>query len=85
MASQFNNMTPKDLQKIASVSNEYKSEMLTTFKENFAQVVNGREVLREDIQLKDIEIFFQEWLDIPQEEYTAPEEVDFTGVTNEDR
>jgi len=76
-------MTPKDLQTIASVSQEYKSEMLTTFKENFAEVVNGREELRQDISIHDIEVFFQEWLDIPEEDYKAPEEADFTGVTND--
>jgi hypothetical protein len=77
-------MTNKDILALKQLSQEYKNEMLETFKENFSQVVNGREVLREDMTLKDIEIFFQEWLDIPEEEYTAPEEADFTGVT-EDR
>jgi len=76
-------MLQKDLQKIASVSKEYKSEMLETFKENFAEVVNGQEVLRQDITIHDIEVFFQEWLEIPEEEYQVPEEADFTGVTND--
>lgn len=78
-------MTSKDLIALKQLSQEYKNEMLEVFKENFAQVVNGREVLREDIALKDIEIFFKEWLDISEEEYTAPEVDDYSGVTNEDR
>lgn len=76
-------MTTKDLQLIASLSQEYKSEMITTFKENFSEVVNGREELRQDVSIHDIEVFFQEWLDIPEQDYQAPEEADFTGVTGD--
>lgn len=76
-------MLQTDIKTIASLSQEYKSEMIATFKENFAEVVNGREELRQDVSIHDIEVFFQEWLDIPEQDYQVPEEADFTGVTND--
>lgn len=78
-------LSPKDLRLISQLSRQYKQEFVEAFKDEMCEVVNGREQLRSDRDLHDMIVFFGEWLELTEEEYTAPEEADFTGVTNEDR
>lgn len=80
MASQFNNMN-KDIKLIEQISREYKNEMIEAFKDNFVEVVNGREVMRGDITVKAIDTFFHEWLDITEKDWQPPEVEDYTGAS----
>lgn len=75
----------KDIKLIEQISHEYKTEMIEAFKDNFVEVVNGREVMRDDFTVKNIETFFHEWLDITEKDYELPMVEDYTGVTNGDR
>lgn len=78
-------LSPRDLKLISQLSRQYKEEFIEAFKDEMCEVVNGREQLRSDRSLRDILVFFQEWLELTEEEYQVPWEADFTGVTNEDR
>lgn len=71
----------KDIKLIEQISREYKNEMIETFKDNFVQIVNGREVMRDDFTVRDIEIFFNEWLDITEKDWQPPEVEDYTGAS----
>jgi hypothetical protein len=72
----------KDIKLIEQISNEYKQEMIEAFKENFVEVINGREVIREDITVKNVESFFNEWLDITEKDYEPPMVEDYTGASD---
>lgn len=76
-------LSPKDLTLISQLSRQYKEEFINAFKDEMCEVVNGREQLRSDRNLHDMIVFFGEWLELTEEEYTVPEVADFTGVTND--
>ena len=76
-------LSTKDLTLISQLSRQYKQEFIEAFKDEMCEVVNGREQLRSDRNLHDMIVFFGEWLELTEEEYTVPEVADFTGVTND--
>lgn len=76
-------LSPKDLTLISQLSRQYKQEFIEAFKDEMCEVVNGREQIRSDRSLHDMIVFFGEWLELTEEEYTVPEVADFTGVTND--
>ena len=78
-------LSTRDLKLISQLSRQYKEEFINAFKDEMCEVVNGREQLRSDRNLHDMIVFFKEWLELTEEEYTVPMVEDYTGVTNEDR
>lgn len=71
----------RDLKLISQLSRQYKEEFIDAFKDEMCEVVNGREQLRSDRSLHDMIVFFQEWLELTEEEYTPPEIEDYTGAS----
>ena len=75
-------LSTKDLNLISQVSRQYKQEFVDAFKDEMCEVVNGREQLRSDVGIREMEVFFGEWLELKREEYEIPEEPDFTGASD---
>lgn len=75
-------LSPKDLTLISQLSRQYKEEFINAFKDEMCEVVNGREQLRSDRNLHDMIVFFGEWLELTEEEYTPPMVEDYTGASD---